>query len=508
MHVRRICALAALALGCARELDLPSTAPLSVTPAFASLAPRETLTLAAAGGTGGYKFAFAEGGQLSGKDATVDAATGAYQAGALGSAQDVLVISDSSGAAVQARVTVGQKLFLTPSTLQIAPGGRTQFSATGGKPPYSFDLSGGTASMTLGGKTGVFFAGTDGDANAQIVVRDQTGDPKARDTAQVAVGAALKLFAPGKDALTPWGTLDLIATGGQPPYAFTLGGNSGGSVALATGHYQAGPAGGPGVQDVVTVTDAYDQSASLTLTPGPPLSLRITSQDLHPGLGVSVVAAGGKPPYSFAFDPRGNRSNGQGDAITGLYTPGGNFGATDVIVVRDSTPGGLASASATGTAIGPQRWSDLRAFRRFAADLDGDGRADLVSVTPYPIDPVGMLETRLTPANGPPIVAQYHYAKLYDAFAADLNGDGHADLFLVQDAGARIVYANPDGSLGGGTQIAARVNNPNDRVVLTSGTETGKVSFFYTDYTSGNCVARVDAALATGAVTTTACAAS
>ena len=490
MRLRLVSVL--LALGCARELDLPSTTPLSVTPAFTSVAPRESITLAAAGGIGGYTFAFAEGGQLSGKDATIDAASGAYQAGALGSAQDVITVTDSSGASVQARLTVGQKLFLSPATVTLAPGGRTQFSATGGKPPYKFSLDGGSASMTIDARLGVFFAGTDGNTTVQVVLKDQTNDARAKDTALVAVGAALQLFAPGQDSLTPYGAIDLIATGGQPPYTYSYAGNSGGFVAPATGHYIAGPSGGSGVSDVVSVHDANDQSASLTLNPGPPLALQITSQDLHPGLPVSAVATGGKPPYTFAFDARGNRSNGALDSITGQYTPGQNFGATDVIVVHDSTPGGLAKASATGTAVGPQRWTGLRSARRFTADLDGDQRADLVSVTPYPSDPVGMLETRLNPASGPPVVTQYHYTKLYDALAADLNGDGHADLALLQDGAFRVVLANPDGSLGGGTQIATRTNNPSDRMVLTSGVEAGKVSFFYTDYTSGNCIARYD----------------
>src|SRR5260221_4298925 len=132
MHVFR-CAALMLACACARTLDLPSTTPLSVSPPFASLAPRETLTLTASGGTQGYSFAFAAGGKLAGNAASLDALTGVYQAGALGSAQDVIEVSDSSGAKVQARITVGQRLSLSPPAAQIAPGGHVQFAATGGK---------------------------------------------------------------------------------------------------------------------------------------------------------------------------------------------------------------------------------------------------------------------------------------------------------------------------------------------------------------------------------------
>jgi hypothetical protein len=72
--------------------------------------------------------------------------------------------------------------------------------------------------MTLDPQRGVFFAGTEGNDTAQVTVVDQTADPAANDTAAVTVGAPVKLFAPDKDALTPYGTIDLIATGGQPPY--------------------------------------------------------------------------------------------------------------------------------------------------------------------------------------------------------------------------------------------------------------------------------------------------
>ena len=488
MRLSSLFALALLA-GCSRELAVPTNAQLALSPAFASAAPRETLTLAASGGTGGYKFAFADGGKLSGADATIDRNSGAYQAGAQGSAQDIVQVADSSGAVAQARVTVSQKLFLSPSSAQIAPGGRVRFSATGGKPPYVFAIASGGETMTIDAQSGLFFAGTGGDQSAHVTVTDATGDARAQDNAFVQVSAAVKLFAPGKDALTPYGTLDLIATGGQPPYSFKLqaGSNSGGSVGIATGHYQAGPAGGGGVQDVVVVTDSFGQTDTVTLIPGPPLSARLDSADLHPGLAVHVVASGGKPPYAFAFDARGNHSNGQIDGITGEYTPGPNLGSQDTLVVTDSTPGTLAKVPVPGTAVGPQRWTGLRAPRRFTADLNGDTRADLVSVTPYPTDPTGMLETRITPANGAPIAAQYHYTGLYDAAAVDLNGDGHADLALLQAGAFRIVLANPDGTLGGGTQIAARGDNPNDSAVLAWGVESGKASFFFPDYSGAIC---------------------
>src|SRR5258706_3698598 len=103
-------AIVALAsASCSRGFELPSAAPLAVSPSFASVAPREKLALVASGGAGGYRFAFAQGGKLSGDDAAVDA-TGDYQAGARGSAQDLLDVVDAAGAPGQARGTVTQRL--------------------------------------------------------------------------------------------------------------------------------------------------------------------------------------------------------------------------------------------------------------------------------------------------------------------------------------------------------------------------------------------------------------
>src|SRR5258705_6194601 len=154
--------LALAAASCSRGLELPSAAPLAVSPSFASVAPREKLILVASGGAGGYQFAFEQGGKLSGDDAAVDA-TGTYQAGARGSAQDLLVVVDAGGSRVQARVTVAQRLFVSPGAVSTAPGGRGHFIATGGKPPYRFELGSAPAGVTLDPPGGDFFAGPGGN---------------------------------------------------------------------------------------------------------------------------------------------------------------------------------------------------------------------------------------------------------------------------------------------------------------------------------------------------------
>ncbi len=90
--VRRavLASAAILALqGCSRDLEVPSAETLAFAEPTQTAAPRQQLTLVASGGAGGYRFAFATGGALSGEDATVDPATGVYRAGARGSAQSM-----------------------------------------------------------------------------------------------------------------------------------------------------------------------------------------------------------------------------------------------------------------------------------------------------------------------------------------------------------------------------------------------------------------------------------
>ena len=66
------------------------------------MAPRDRLALAASGGAG---FAFAQAGRFSGADATIDA-TGAYQAGAVDSAQSVVSVTDAAGAVRETWISV------------------------------------------------------------------------------------------------------------------------------------------------------------------------------------------------------------------------------------------------------------------------------------------------------------------------------------------------------------------------------------------------------------------
>src|SRR5207302_1320258 len=82
-----------------------------------------------------------------------------------------------------------------------------------------------------------------------------------------------------------------------------------------------------------------------------------------------------QPPYQFSFAPRGNRSFGFVET-TGRYLPGPNVGAIDLLEVIDST-GSTAQVTPAPVVYGQLLLPGLNGFF-FSADVDGDGRDDLV----------------------------------------------------------------------------------------------------------------------------------
>lgn len=411
--------------GCTRDLSLPSADRLWVKLPFDVVAPRETMTLEASGGSGsGYSFAFAPNGQLSGSHAALSEA-GVYQAGERGFAQDVVRVTDSAGNSAEARVAVGAALSISPALSPVAPGGRLTFVASGGKPPWRFTLEGSSQPLV----DGAYQAGPKGDQVDQIILSDATNDPLATARALVSVGSGLVLY-PGMISVAPRERLGFVGLGGQPPYAFSLapGSASGGaSIDAATGLYQAGPneQGAGEAIDRVLITDANGQTAQALVTVGRPLTVSAITTLSRPGSELTLSASGGKPPYAFAFQPRGNRSRGTVDGIGGGYVPGANSGAVDLLQVTDATG---STATCAPFTVGPVQLSVPGGGTEVTgADLDGDGWQDLALLD----SSAGVITTILHPASPFQTITRATVALdvPVQLLPYDVNFDGRVDLF-------------------------------------------------------------------------------
>jgi hypothetical protein len=461
---RRALAASALLLllaGCSRDLTIPDRNQLGIEPAFASVAPRESVTVAGVGGAGGYTYAFAAGGRLSGDDATIDPATGQYQAGAAGSAQDVVVVTDAAGKTAEARITVGARLTASPSVALLSPGETLVPVVAGGRPPYAFSLAPGAGSTGALDDTGTYTAGAEGDVVDEIVVSDATADPAATAVVELHVGARLRIYPPAA-AVAPGEHLPFVALGGRAPYAFAIASAQSGAPTISpTGEYVAGANGAGGTAtDVVRITDDLGQVSDAVVTVGPPLSLSLPVAIVQPGVPLQLAAAGGKAPYAFGFRPHGNRSHGSVDLASGAYVPGENYGAQDLLQVRDAT--GTVVPLSPDPIVGPSRFEvGVRPERGAAADLNGDGRDDAIVLRYDPGNSQALLDLTVfsRPARREPLATTYYLPPGHGTdplLVADLDGDGHDELRFV--GGGKATPLVPD--LAGNLSLGTTVNVP------------------------------------------------
>jgi hypothetical protein len=172
---------------------------LSVTPIAAGSPPLGSVTFAALGGAGSYVWSLVR----SPSGGTIDAASGAYRAGAVPDVVDRVRVTDAVGIVVEADVTVGGGVELTPRSANVGPRSVIRFGALGGSGSgytWSIDPNGTGATIS---QMGVYVAGSPGGATDRIVVRDalgnstsasvNVGDSRGGDVELLPVGGATGL---------------------------------------------------------------------------------------------------------------------------------------------------------------------------------------------------------------------------------------------------------------------------------------------------------------------------
>ena len=179
-------------------------------------------------------------------------------------------------------------------------------------------------------------------------VRDVSG---ATATATVTISASLALTPPSASA-TPHGTIPFTATGGAPPYSFSLASNASGGSVSAAGLYTAGAT--PNSVDAVRVTDSAGASITAVVTVGGGVKITPATPEVASHGTVAFTASGGSGS-GYTWSLVTNASGGTIDPQTGAYAAGAGSSAVDKVRVVDSL-GNSATVS-----VSRRWWSrDLR----------------------------------------------------------------------------------------------------------------------------------------------------
>lgn len=256
-------------------------------------------------------------------------------------------------------------------------------------------------------------------------------------------------LSPGSAAIAPRQRVTFVAAGGAGGYRFALSGSPGSgadaAIDAATGEYRAGSSG-PGA-DVVEVVDLGGARASATVTVGARLAISPQSAVIAPGGSVTFAASGGLGPYTFSFQEKGNRSAGRIDAVTGEYTAGPNPGTQDRIQVTD-VAGAVAQPQAPVQVGALQLPLPGGASELELGDLNGDGRRDIVSLEPRPAaGTLRRVTTTLLLGGGAAASEAYYLTNVKAVSAADLTGDGRADVLPGTGGPSTIYFPDPSGHL-------------------------------------------------------------
>ncbi|MGA3195469.1 MAG: Ig domain-containing protein, partial [Terriglobales bacterium] len=238
----------------------------------------------------------------------------------------------------------------------------------GGVPPYSFSIIGGSLppGLVLNPSTGAITGTptTYGAFNFTAQVVDSTGSAAGTATANCVITIAppaISLICPSNSAQAgvPYSSA-LVATGGAPPYTFTITSGSlppGLVLNPSTGAITGTPTTGGTFNFTAQVVDSTGTAAGtatascsiVVAAPVPALVCPTATGTVGVAYSSSLVATGGVPPYTFSITsgslPPGLTLNPSTGAITGTPTTAGTFNFTAQVVDSRGTAAGTTTSS-------------------------------------------------------------------------------------------------------------------------------------------------------------------
>src|ERR1017187_3709252 len=334
--------------------------------------------LVATGGVPPYTFSITSGSLPTGL--TLNPSTGAITGTptAAGTFTFTAQVVDSTGTAA-GTTTANCSIVIAPApsaltcptgTGQVGVAYSSALVATGGLPPYTFSITSGSlpTGLTLNPSTGAI-TGTPTAAGtftftAQVV--DSTGTAAGTKTANCSI-----VIAPAPPTLTcPASTGQvgvayasaLVATGGVPPYTFSITSGSlptGLTLNASTGAITGTPTAAGTFTFTAQVVDSRGTAAgtttancSIVIAPAPPtLACPTATGTVGVAYSSALVATGGVPPYTFSITsgslPAGLTLNPSTGAITGTPTTAGTFTFTAQVVDSRGNAAGTTSTSCT-----------------------------------------------------------------------------------------------------------------------------------------------------------------
>ena len=287
-----------------------------------------------------------------------------------------------------------------------------QISAAGGAGPYSYAGSGLPDGLSLSASGSISGTpGTAGQFSFTATATDSTG-AKANGTFRITiVPADLSIVT----ASLPDGVVgvaysaSLTASGGVPPYKWTVTGLPDGVTATAAGAISGTPTKAGSFTVIVSVTDAAGTSIAPARRPSPvtiaPAPLAITTASAPNGTvgtaySASFAASGGTAPLTFSASglPAGLSMSAAG-AVSGTPTAAGP--ATIVVTVKDAA--GASTSKSFPVTIGLPSTPPLNLTVAGVSDTASPLQQPRLQVTlgnSFPVDVVVTLTLSFAPDSG------------------------------------------------------------------------------------------------------------